>query len=725
MATEITSNDFTVTSSDVTAHAEASLDAAQKAALDAIRQAAASAKAAESQDTNLDYSMHEVNGIGRYVIPRYTGWKPLLKIIHDPVPNIDFSANIYPAFDGVIGERFQSPYLLDPLHDKYESYESLRDNLAAVRNFLLQTYFANTPDGITKFKAEQALNEIATFVGDGLYNNWKFAGVIPHHTPGKPFISLYEARKPNGEGAQYIYERILEMQRQSSWMRPFSAVVALFGGKQIPNWNLPDTSATHFTDFYETDITDGTTLNDADKLALATDKLNGLDAKRQALRDARILTTVAVDLDAIGNHLLYTAGNMVGVAHISDPVRRDAVDIAKDILKKLKVSLGDKQMLDGLKLTPNEDMAVLGSVKGVAMVYERLLAWARANNDAEIFKHPSIIAATQAIGQLGYVAKHEASRMASVAGNSVLAENIDSQIKRLPAGYTELRGASFGNLLDRLERGIDTVINRIQEVSVSGAKVGFSAGNELGSSSVNAAPTAGIVNHAATRNAQAAMADQLAAQAEALRMNSQLTDQARRQQMQAEGSRQAQPTAQSPAQQSQARNTSTVGRQAAANARSAQRQSSSAAVNVPTAPNAAMTPAQMQAMQRNASLMAANRAAHDREDQLHTEQNQRMADQARQAASAKAAARAALRIDPSAIQGFKQATNMAGVTGAPVVTGRRPIDPRSVLTNASATRTAQTTTPPPLTTTAADTKIVQQGQVQPPIPPTRGGGRGF
>jgi hypothetical protein len=190
--------------------------------------------------------MHEVPGLGRYVIPRRIGWEPLLEIIHDPIPNIDFSANIYPALDGVIGQRFNSPYLLNPLDDKFESYESLRDNLAAVRNFLMETYYANTPAGMNSDKARQSLNEIMTFVGNGLYNNWKYYGVIPNHHWGEPHIDLTRAREPGGRGAQYIYERILEQQRHSNWLRPFAALTALFGGNTLPDWKLPSADKTHF-----------------------------------------------------------------------------------------------------------------------------------------------------------------------------------------------------------------------------------------------------------------------------------------------------------------------------------------------------------------------------------------------------------------------------------------------------------------------------------------------
>ena len=196
MVTDITDDDFQARSSDVFAEDEAALKAAHDQALaelNRIRELASADASATGNHPN--YSLHEAKGVGQYVIPRKLGWKALLDIIHDPVPNIDFSANIYPAFDGILGDHFQSPYLLDPLDDHYESYESLRDNLAAVRNFLMQTYYASTPNGMTAEKAKQSLAEIAAFVGDGLYNNWLYQGILPYHNPNQPFIDLTRARR--------------------------------------------------------------------------------------------------------------------------------------------------------------------------------------------------------------------------------------------------------------------------------------------------------------------------------------------------------------------------------------------------------------------------------------------------------------------------------------------------------------------------------------------------
>lgn len=717
MVAGITDEGFVAKSSDMLAEEEAAL----RQAREELRRIADKASAeSETTITNANYSRHEVPGLGRYVIPRRTGWQPLIDIIHDPVPNIDFSANVYPALDGVIGERFNSPYLLNPLDDKFESYESLRDNLAAVRNFLLETYYANTPEGMNSDKARQALNEIMTFVGNGLYNNWRYYGVIPNHHWNQPHIDLDRAREPGGRGAQYIYDCILEQQRHSNWLRPFAAVAALFGGSSLPDWKLPGAEATHFLEPYGKDIAPGA---EADSPASEAARLAAIEARLAVIHDSKTLTMTAVDLDAIGNHLLYTAEHMDHidpVSHLSEPTRRDAVEIARDILRKLKLSIGGLHVKDGLQMKPSDDMAALGAVKGVAIVYEKLLAWAKGNNDNAIFQHPSIVAANQALGQLGYLAKVEGRRMAVLAGNTNLAATITEQLQRLPAQYATAASTTLGDLLDVVGRGIDTVINRIQQVSVNGAEVGFSRENRLGST-LSDAPTAGSANQvgadeAIQRNLQAATADQHAAMAQAQRLNSQLAAQSRAQQEN---------------QAATGRGTSSAnGRQALQSAKSQQRQSSAINVNAAAATQGPLTPAQQQQLARAAAVAATARASRERDEHLHQEQQQQtlINQQKANAAMAKAKATAA-RIDPSAIKGF----SMTGVTGS-LVTGGKPIKPEDIKNSIKAQAAkAQATPPAPTAPTQVVASPMGNGQPQPyvaqpgtaPTPPPRGTGRGY
>ena len=597
---------------------------------------ATQALAAAHGDLHPDYSIKEASGVGRYVIPRLPGWTPLLKILRDKSVDIDFSLSLYPAFDSIVADNFNGTQLFDPLDEEYESYQPLRDNLAAVRNFLLQHYFEHPPQGMSQAKVRQALEQIAEFVGDGLHNNYHFLNVVPNHNPLKPFISLSEANKPNGRGAQYIYEKILEMQRHSNWTRPFWAVVALFGGAQPFDWMVPPAHTTPFTDHFDPALLppNAQTLPPAEQAAQLKAHLQQLEKRRAQLHQSAAFTVMAFDMDAIGNHLLYTSDHLQGVAHLSEPVRHEAVDIAREILRKLKLAIGNLNVLDGLKLKPQDDVATLGAIKGVAMVYERLLAWARGL-DPLILQDPSVLAANRALGQLGYVAKVEALKLAKAAGNTALANKLSSQLHRIPSYFSEMTDPQFAHLLDKVERGINTVMNRVHEVGGPNAMLGHKPTKDI-SSFMAATPTAGqaqLVSSDASSDKskqQRALieAQETAERAQAQRIQAQVS-----QRLQQQG------------QQAQPMQRSVPARQQLRQAQQRQQQVSSSSV-APTNPQT-MSPAQRAQLAQRQALIAAQ--AKEQEEHHHTQQ-------------------VLQRIDPRVLQNIRAATNTAGMANQPIPT---------------------------------------------------------
>ena len=698
MATDSTADDFTLPPADALVREQAAVDAALEEARQALNEIRAKASTVDvALSENATYSLHDVPGVGRYAIPRFSGWRPLLDIMHDKAANIDFSLKDYPHFDALLGEQFNSPYLLDPLDDKYESYRSLRDNIAAVRNFLMQSYYASPDPGMTPEKAKQALSEIGEFVGKGLYNNWQWHGVIDYHHWNEPFIDLDRARAKNGDGAQYIYERILAHNRHSNWTRPWAAITALFGGKAPPEWMLPDANATHFTSWEEHDISDlkGATAMSAELVAI-TSRIADLEIRQADLRAQAALNQTSNDLDALGNQLLFSAQNTNSVATLAPDEQRKAVEIAKDILRKLKINLGGANIVEGLKLKPSDDLATFGSIKGVAMVYERVLAWSRGV-DASILQDPSVQAATRAIGQLGYLAKLEALNMARAAGNRVQASNLTEQLKRIPAGFSTGSDMTLGGLLEKLERGLDTLINRAPNISSHTGSVSHTRDNSQGY--MGGTPIAGLAaqvqaGETVDRNAKAMVADQQIAQMQAEKLLQQVAANSRSQSA-AQGQT-------APAQPAPSRS-ATAGRTNLAQARTAQRSSTSVSATAPMP--AGTSPAQLQQAQRNAANVAAQRHAHEMEEKYHHDQVL-----ANQAAQRAAAAKAMQKIDKNLIKGIQAATSTAGITTAPITGGKKP---QSYAASVK-----------PATSQTAEELQKQQQLVQPPVPPTKGG-RGF
>ncbi len=676
-----------------------------RAELGAMTEAASAAdKLAEEKS---EYSLHEVPGIGRYAVVRKTGWHALLKVIHDLQANIDFSANAYPTFDGTICRHFNSSPLANPLDDNYYATKNLRDNIAAVRNFLMESYYVDTPPGMTPEKAKQALDEIAKYVGQGLDNNYKFLGVIANHQLGKPFISIDRASEPNGAGAQYLYEKILEMHRQSSWMRPFSAVIALFGGAAPPDWMLPPAHKTEFTDLFSHDIAPGGTVPGPTPEALKNGIKNVeiLEGARLNAIDKHDLSTTALDLNMMGNQLLHSASDMQNVANLSEPVRRDAIEIAKDILRKLKMTIGDVSVKDGLNLPPTDDASALGAIKGVSMIYERMIGWAR-NIDSTIMQHPSVMAGVQAIGQIGYLAKREALRMAKIAGNKELVEQISSEMGKVPTAYTTSADTKVGGLLDKIESGMNVLMSRVQTINGPNAQIGNSASKDVGSS-INQAPTAGLGQQTSAAGHSSSEAAKLNAQ---LLASEQAYQQALAQRQQQQQNKRVQ---QDPQQQQRP-----AGRQAFQQQRT-QRQTTTVTTTTNTQPN----PAQRQNLNQqhnNAARIAQLQHEQEEQDTQQRRTQEAMRQQAAVQAKAAAAKAAAQKIDPNMLKGFQNATNTRGM--GPVATVKKQAAPVTAPTPPQ-NNFYGTAKPNP---NAPKTQDERNKNLPPNVPPPgKGGGRGI
>lgn len=680
-------------------------------------QLAAKEAAQLADDSKAGYSLHEVPGVGRYAVPRYSGWKPLLRVINDPAADIDFSPEAYPSFDAIICNRFESPELVNPNHPDHGDLDDLRDNLAAVRNFLMDHYYVDTPAGMTPEKARKALETIADFVGRGLNNNYVFAGIIPNHHLDEPFIDLDKAKATGGDGAQYIYEKILEMQRRNDWKKPFAAIASLFGGQTPPDLMLPDADETHFTDWFEHDIlaeeiakhahdhptaeqvkariaeleamkakTNAHSETDAKAAAIAaaaaaskpTDPLKEEQARIAQARaeqanaeraSKRQFLNLARDLDSIGNYLMYSAANMQNMAHVSENVKREAIDIARDILRKLKVSFGHVNIMDGLKLAPQDDISTFGALKGVTAVYERMLAWGAGLNPG-IMKHPSVMAATQSIGQLGYLAKLEALRFARAGGDMDYAQELTSQLRSAPPIFATANDARFNALIEKIERGMETLLSRVQNLDGHGAAVQNHREDPLGKT-MDAPPSAGLSaqtgkqqggqNQGAQRNAALQAAEQahlLALQAQMARTNARQQQQAPADTANAQTSAQARPSVAAPSRSGLQQSRTQAKTQAP----------QTATVGAPSAAPKPVVPGQMNQAALRQQVLQAEQSKREQQEREQRDALKRQGDAIKIASAQKkaAAAMAATKIDQKTMTSLQGAFNMKGVQGAPI-----------------------------------------------------------
>jgi hypothetical protein len=394
-------------------------------------------------------------------------------------------------------------------------------------------------------------------------------------------------------------------------------------------------------------------------------------------------------------------------------VRRDAIEIAKDILRKLKIKLGNVPVISGLNMKPEDDVGALGATHGVVLVYEKLLAYARSV-DAGIMNHPAIGGATQAIGQLGYLAKLEAMRLAEAAGGKSLSENLSAQLRRIPERYSNIGNATFGDLLDRVERGIDTVLDRLQTITGPSALVGHSVEQNI-QGFMNATPVAGQQMRSSLQ--AASNRDQ---QQKAMKMMEAVDEMQR---MQAQRIQQA-------AGDSNTRSASRgqTGRQALQTARS-QRNAASTRISTSSIPSP-YAPITIRTNTARTLNNAAARMGYHHDD--HHDEHHHPAEHV------------VARIDPRVLQGIKAATNATNLMGEPVGprtakdaiqksmqqqnAQKKPLQSFYAAPAAAAAKppaVAGTVQPPASPTVSSSDPLRPDMLTPPPMAPKGGGGRGF
>ncbi len=437
------------------------LDVAENAIVDQI---AALEKIA---DNAVVYPVERVRGsVGRWLIPKKATLAAHYALIKDKQRDIDFSPANYPGFDAIFTERYEGAGFFDPLHDNFPRYAPLRDNLATVRNYLLVQYFPDdSPDDHTRI---QHLREISEFLAEGLSNDRVFLGLVPNHNPFKPFIDVKRASAPDGEGARYLYEKILEMQRHSNWTRPFSPLTGLFGGGAYGKWNLPDLHHSIFSHDAEHDAKEVTDAKDvAAKVAELSTTYDKLEEKREALAKRQRLRDNARDVDSLANQLLFSFYQMRdAVEDLAAPIRRDAIDIAHEILRKLSVSLGSSPITNGLSFKPTDDNAALGSSSSVARMITRMTGMMRAMGE-DVMLNPAVARAHQAIGQLAYLAKQEALGIATAAGDAKLSSSLREQLSDMRSLGVGREGKTFGSLMDQLKEGLETLEQKLRGAGIA------------------------------------------------------------------------------------------------------------------------------------------------------------------------------------------------------------------------------------------------------------------
>ncbi len=406
-----------------------------------------------NKTSNLDSHVKFRTGIGKFVIPRENSWAAHRQLIRDPKHNLGFAPLRYPFFDYVIAENVDYAPLNDPHHKAFGKLVGMRENLAILRNYLFQEFFPDGSFDQNDVKKVPKILAISSFLAEAIDND----RYIPSF--GKPRIDKSKANQ-YGTGAQYMYKKILERQTTHSWIRPWMRKpFEIMFGISGRNWGLPRLEDSPFSDAnLQKPPPPPVYSYTEDELFAVAAALANKDPRSP--RDAAKYH--ADTINRIADNFVNTHHTYSSVEMMRQPVKRQSVEIAKDILRKLKVKIGRGFIAHGLTPDATANLNLLDAIEGVIDVYEFHLAKATAR-DPRLLHHPVIAKANDAVGKLGYVAKVEALRMAEHGQDDQLGKALYNQIMHMPKDWHHPKEKRFGELFDQIEAGLDLTLNKLTE----------------------------------------------------------------------------------------------------------------------------------------------------------------------------------------------------------------------------------------------------------------------
>ncbi len=388
---------------------------------------------------------HFIQNIGKYVTPSSNTWEAYSSAVR--ACGMDFDANGY-AFDKEVAHASGNRALYDPSARHYTDYEPLRHNLSVLRNYMLNHIYGEEIDAqesISQQKFAYVL-QIGHAVGEMLRrgNNPLLAN------PLAPSVSPKSANVEY-DGAVAIYKKLRNTQRSNKIMAPVNFITHL----DLPHhmdrdWRLPPIEITPFgkMNFYAPPPADSIAMSDP----IIVEPHATLQA--DALRNEMAHT---MEMDALGTAFANTGIGYNTVESLSQPIKIQAIEIAREILEKLKIQFSSTPVMAMLDYNSGQFDRTITDLNSIIAVYKDHLQRA-VMLDPSLVKDPMILNAGEAIGFLGAQIKLKALDRAEMIGDTEHSDLIRHELQQLPQHWLNPNRMNSIAALSALEQGLSMVV---------------------------------------------------------------------------------------------------------------------------------------------------------------------------------------------------------------------------------------------------------------------------
>lgn len=389
------------------------------------------------------HSQH-IEGLGKFIVPAENTLQNHFSLIYDRDNLLDFSAEQSPAFDGVMEQHFRAPAFSLPEHPHYFDYEPLRDNVSVVRNYVMQSLLSQhdirDPDEF--YTVSQKMEEMSSEIGKALQrDNAVFS------RPGSVKLSTLDASAP-GTGAAMIYDLLCKKQESS---KSFSGIKNFFG-VGTSEWNLAPIESSPFS---KANV-DAFCLTHPPQVEPEVTPQPEPAPVPQPTPEATAEKGLsqAQKLAALGTGIAGAAFSLDRVHALSQPVKTRSVELAREILDKLRVTLGGTSQDQWLELPAEAAMQANESLRSISSVYADLYQQALQVNPA-LEQDATMQQSNAAMGKLAYLMKQQAGMKLIDEGRADEASLIMQELETYPEAWQPAPNETPDILLAQVQTGMD------------------------------------------------------------------------------------------------------------------------------------------------------------------------------------------------------------------------------------------------------------------------------
>ena len=382
-----------------------------------------------------------IANVGTFKRPQENTWAAHSQTIFQHKLDFDPQHHI---FDKIVAQSCKNPAIYDPSNPHYAEYEPMRHNIAVLRNYVSIHMYGSVIDAEEKQDRNkyEYIQQMAATVGTALRNGDGFMGMnagIPLNTANI-----------EGEGAAAMYEALFKKQKQNDWLAPMRFVDDLFNQDKTRitrrDWRLPPIKFTPFGPL-ALEAPPPTNMPPSVAPAAATGAA--------AAMTPEILE--ALKISGIGDELTAEASGFNSVASLRQPVKTRAIEIAREILDKLKITYGDVPLESMLDFAPERFKETVSDFNAVALTYEQHLPTAM-EMDPTLADDPVVREANEAIGVMGAQAKMYAFDEAMRLGDKELAASLKADLDKLPERWLKAGDLKTSDLIAKVEDGMTMML---------------------------------------------------------------------------------------------------------------------------------------------------------------------------------------------------------------------------------------------------------------------------